>query len=278
MKKSILCLAALLALASAAVSCGQQEGPELKVMSFNIRMGVADDGENAWEIRKPAVAEMLNTVNPVMFGVQEAFDFQLEYINENCPQYECVGVGREDGVDEGEHMSVFYNSEKIELLDWGTYWLSETPDVPSKGWDAACYRTATWTKVREKASGKEFYFCNTHLDHIGQAARRNGLALIVERIAEMNPEGLPMILTGDFNVTPDDPCLDDLENMMLNSRYTAEDSDTATSYNGWGGASEEIDYIWYQGFDKCESFKVITEQFAGKPYVSDHYPVVAVLK
>ena len=274
MKKTILLLAALLALVPAAVSCA----PALKVMSFNIRMGAADDGANSWEMRKPAVAEMLETVDPVMFGVQEAFDYQIAYITENCPQYKCVGVGRDDGASKGEHMSVFYNPEKIELLDWGTYWLSETPDVPSKGWDAACFRTATWTKVRVKATGKEFYFCNTHLDHKGRLARRNGLALIVERIGAMNPEGLPMILTGDFNVTPDDPCLDDLENMMLNSRYTAVESDSAGSYNAWGKAEEEIDYIWYQGFGKCKSFKVVKDQFAGKPYVSDHYPIVSVLK
>ena len=277
MKKILIVVVAILAALPALVSCGAAS-PELKVMSFNIRLGVADDGDNSWEIRKPAVAEMLNTVNPVMFGVQEAFDFQIAYINENCPQYKSVGVGREDGIEEGEHMSVFYNAEKIELLDWGTYWLSETPEVPSMGWDAACYRTATWTKVREKSSGKEFYFCNTHLDHVGHAARRNGLALIVERIARMNPEGLPMILTGDFNVLPDDPCLDDLENIMLNSRYTAKESDTQGSYNGWGRTLQEIDYIWYQGFDECLSFKVVSEQFAGKPFVSDHYPVVAVLK
>ena len=277
MKRILIAMIALVAIMPAAVSCKKAD-PELKVMSFNIRLGVADDGDNSWNIRKPAVAEMLNTINPVMFGVQEAYDFQLEFINANCPQFKYVGVGREDGVHDGEHMAVFYNAEQIELLDWGTYWLSETPDVPSMGWDAACYRTATWTKVREKASGKEFYFCNTHLDHVGHAARRNGLALIVDRIAAMNPEGLPMILTGDFNVLPDDPCLDDLENMMLNSRYTAMDSDTKGSYNGWGTANSEIDYVWYQGFEECKSFKVITEQFAGKPFVSDHYPVVAVLK
>lgn len=277
MNRLLIVAAALLAVMPAVSSCKNAD-PELKVMSFNIRLGVANDGDNSWDIRKPAVAEMLNTVDPIMFGVQEAFDFQIAYIEENCPQYKSVGVGREDGVKSGEHMSVFYNTEKIELLDWGTYWLSETPDVPSKGWDAACYRTATWTKVREKASGKEFYFCNTHLDHVGHAARRNGLAVIVDRIAAMNPEGLPMILTGDFNVYPDDPCLDDLKNMMQNSRYTAEDSDTGGSYNGWGTADAEIDYVWYQGFDECKSFKVIRDQFAGKPYVSDHYPVVSVLK
>lgn len=277
MKKVFFVAALMIAVMPAVLSCRKAD-PELKVMSFNIRYGTAPDGDNCWDNRKPAVAEMLNTVNPVIFGVQEALDFQLDFVRENCPQYEYVGVGRDDGVHDGEHMAVFYNAEKIELLDWGTYWLSETPDVPSRGWDAACYRTVTWTKVREKASGKEFFFCNTHLDHVGEAARRNGLALIVERIAAMNPKGLPMILTGDFNTLPDNPNLDDLKKEMQNARYTAKDSDTRPSANSWGGHASEIDYIWYKGFEECESFKVITEEFAGRPYISDHYPVVAVLK
>ena len=277
MKKLLIAMLTLAAIIPAAVSCKKAD-PELKVMSFNIRLGVADDGDNSWDIRKPAVAEMLNTVNPVMFGVQEAYDFQLSYIEENCPRYKAVGVGRDDGSNEGEHMSVIYNTEKIEMLDWGTYWLSETPDVPSFGWDAACRRTATWTKLRVIATGKEFFFVNTHLDHVGVVARKEGLAMIVKRIGDMNPDGVPMILTGDFNITPDNEGLVDLAKIMKNSRYEAVASDTKPSYNGWGEAGEEIDYIWYDGFEECPMFRVVDEQYAGKPFISDHYPVMAVLK
>lgn len=251
---------------------------ELTVMSYNIRMGVADDGDNSWDIRKPATAEMLDTLNPDVFGVQEAFDFQLAYIQETCPRYKAVGVGRDDGSEEGEHMSVIFNTEKIELIDWGTYWLSETPDVPSYGWDAACRRTATWTKLRVKATGREFFFVNTHLDHVGVVARKEGLAMIVERIGAMNPDGIPMILTGDFNITPDNEGLVDLVKIMKNCRYEAATSDTKPSYNGWGTAGEEIDYIWYAGFEGCPMFRVVDEPYAGKPFISDHYPVLAKLE
>ena len=277
MKKIILAVAALAALLPATCSCNKK-AESFKVISYNIRLGVAKDGDNAWDLRKEATKEMLADQDPLIFGVQEAYDFQIAYINEQCPQYASIGVGREDGVEKGEHMSIFYKKDLVELENWGTYWLSETPDEPSKGWDAACYRTATWALLKLKKSGKEFYYVNTHLDHVGKEARKNGLALIVNRIADMNPEGWPMILTGDLNVTPDDPCLVDLDKQMKSARIYAEKTTDKGSYNGWGRTSQVIDYVYYSGFSKCTEFDVIDRSYAGKPYISDHYPVYAILE
>jgi len=257
------------------VGCNGQK--EMKVMSFNVRMGVAEDGDNSWEFRKEAFPAMLDSINPAVFGVQEAFDFQVNYIKEKCPRYSSIGVGRDDGMNDGEQMAVFYNKNLLKLIDSGTYWLSETPDVPSFGWDAACRRTATWTRLKFIESGYEFFFVNTHLDHRGKEARKNGLALIVDKIAAMNPENLPMILTGDFNMRPDDQCLEDLDQKMLSARKTAEDSDTKGSFNNWGKRSEIIDYIYYSGFEKCSDFKVVDQQWGDVPFISDHYPVAATL-
>jgi len=251
---------------------------DLNVLSYNIRQGVAKDGANSWENRKEATPAMIYDMRPDVFGVQEAFRFQLDYILEQCPSYRCVGVGRDDGFDAGEHMSVFYNADSLILVKWGNYYLSDTPELPSKGWDAACMRTATWCLLERKADGRRFYFVNTHLDHVGKVARANGLKLIYERIQTMNPDGLPMVLTGDFNVTPDNPCLKDIDSMMKSARFAAPDTDTAGSYNGWGNADEIIDYIYYCGFPACKSFKVIKRQYAGAPYISDHYPVFANLE
>lgn len=276
MKRFFIIAAAFAAILPAGVSC-KKAPQEIKVMSYNIRLGIGNDGDNSWDIRKPATVALLEDKAPAVFGVQEAYDFQIAYIVENCPRYKSVGVGREDGVDKGEHMSVFYDQNLIELEDWGTYWLSETPDVPSKGWDAMCYRTATWTLLKVKKTGTKFYFVNTHLDHRGAEARKNGLALIVERIGAMNPKGFPMVLTGDLNVRPDDPCLEDLDKIMKSARVYAEDSDDTASFNGWGEAAEVIDYIYYTGFEKCTDFKVVNGTYADKPYVSDHYPVIATL-
>ena len=162
MKKIILAaFAALLCLSSCTTSS------ELKVMSYNIRMDNSGDGENAWPNRKEATIEMIKDIQPDVFGVQEAFSHQVAYVTEQLPVYNNVGVGREDGVLEGEMMSIFWNTEAIDMIKWGTYWLSETPDVPSMGWDAACYRTATWALMKDKRNGKHFYFVNTHLDHVG---------------------------------------------------------------------------------------------------------------
>jgi len=275
MKKLLILFAAALSL----FACRQAPTP-IKVMTFNVRVGKANDQENSWQYRRKAATDMILDQHPAVFGVQEAVDFQLDYILEQCPMYKCVGVGREDGVKEGEHMSVFYDTTRIALKDWGTYWLSETPDVPSKGWDAACKRTATWTLLKDLSCNKEFFFVNTHLDHIGEEARRNGLALIVERIGQMNPNGSPMILTGDFNVFPDDPCLTDLRGIMSDVWETAPEVDEGPTWHDWGKGTDtrHIDYIFYSGFTKCTSLTRLTKSYDNAPFVSDHYPVIAVLE
>ena len=185
MKRILLLLAALLPLAAAA----QKAPAEISVISYNIRMMPAEDGTNSWQYRYPCSAMMIEDQKPDIFGLQEAYPEQVRYMEEYTKGYKSVGVGREDGKHEGEHMSIFYNKKTVKLIKWGTYWLSETPDKPSMGWDAACKRTATWALMQHKASGKKFYYVNTHLDHVGKEARQKGLELIVERIASMNPEG-----------------------------------------------------------------------------------------
>lgn len=257
------------------------QGKSLRVMSYNIRNSHAKDGENAWEKRREATPAMILDIHPDVFGIQEAYQDQVDYILEKCPDYKMVGVGRDDGVQKGEQMSVYYDSKRFELIEWGTYWLSETPDVPSRGWDAACRRTATWTLLEQKATGRRFYFVNTHLDHVGANARREGLALVYNNILKMNPEGLPMVLVGDFNVFPDDECLKDISTLMLSARFNSAEADSIGSFNGFGefgmDSLEKIDYIYFKGFSSSRRFKVVTKPYAGKPYISDHYPVYSDL-
>lgn len=257
------------------------DGSILRVMSYNIRNSHAKDGDNDWERRREATPEMLSDIKPDVFGIQEAYQEQVEYILGQCPDYKMVGVGRDDGVQKGEQMSVFYDSNRIGLLKWGTYWLSETPDEPSFGWDAACRRTATWALLEQKSTGRKFYFVNTHLDHKGAVARKEGLALIYNNIQKMNPEGYPMVLTGDFNVFPDDECLKDINSLMQSARFKSRDADSKGSFNGFGEFDmdhlEKIDYIYYSGFKYSRRFKVVTSSYAGKPYISDHYPVYSDL-
>lgn len=278
MKKITFILLAALAVLPQTVSGKKVPGPDtLSVISFNIRMGEGKDGTNSWQYRCPATIYMLRDKQPDIFGLQEAYDYQVLFIKENLREYNNVGVGREDGKHKGEHMSIFYNKKKVSLLKWGTFWLSDTPGKPSKGWDAACIRTATWALMKDKRSGRKFYYVNTHLDHVGKEAQKNGLALIVEKIKEMNPDNLPMVLTGDFNVVSSDPVLSDLNRIMKNARVSAERTDNLNSFNGWGKSSSIIDYIYYSGFASCPKFETIQKKYGDFPFISDHYPIKAVL-
>ncbi len=270
-------LASVAMLFPAAMSAKGDGSKDLKIMSYNIRLGTADDGTNSWKYRYPATALMIKDVMPDIFGVQEAFDFQINFITSNFPEYKAVGVGRDDGKKKGEHMSIFYNKKEVTLLKWGTFWLSETPEKPSKGWDAACFRSATWALMKHKATGKKFYYVNTHLDHKGKEAQKNGLALIVDKIQEINPKGYPMVLTGDFNVVPTDPVLADLDKRMSSARVIAKKTDNRSTFNGWGKSSGVIDYIYVSGFSECVEYQTVDKKYGDWRFVSDHFPITATV-
>ena len=274
MIKKIFMLAAAMIMSLPLLQAQESEG--LKVMSYNIRLGSAQDGTNSWALRYTATGEMLEDQKPDVFGVQEALEYQVRYIEEMCG-YESVGVGRENGKKEGEHMSIFWNKKTVSMLKWGTFWLSETPEKPSKGWDAECFRTATWALMKDKKTGKKFYFVNTHLDHKGTEAQKNGLKLIVDRIAEINTDGLPMVLTGDFNIEPKNPALKDLDARMQSARKIAVKTDDHATYNGWGKSSTMIDYIYVSGFSSCPEYQTVTKRYEDRKFISDHYPIFARL-
>lgn len=279
MKRFTFLLMALITVMPQISHAGKKnDGPaELKVMSYNIRMGAGKDGTNSWMYRYPATAFMIDDQKPDVFGVQEAFDYQVLFIKENCRDYDCAGVGREDGKKKGEHMAIFWNKKTVKMIKWGTFWLSETPEKPSMGWDAACIRTATWALMKCKKTGRKFYYVNTHLDHVGPLAQKNGLKLIVDRIASINPQGYPMVLTGDFNITPDNPALADLDSMMQSTRKIAAKTDNLGTFNDWGKASDMIDYIYCSGFSECVEYQTVTKKYADRSFISDHYPIFARL-
>jgi len=252
---------------------------QITVISYNIRNGEAKDGTNSWSMRYPASAMMIMDQKPDIIGLQEAFKYQVEYLQDYTKGYKNIGVGREDGKHEGEHMSILYNTDRLKLVKWGTFWLSETPDKPSFGWDAACRRTATWALFKDKKSGKSFYYVNTHLDHVGKQAQEKGLAVILDKIGEMNKSSLPVILGGDFNITPDDPILKGLSKKMKGARETAVKSDFGITFHDWGKVENGsvIDHIYYSGFSSCPVFEVITKPYMERKFISDHYPVKAIL-
>lgn len=251
--------------------------PELTVMSYNIRLGSADDGTNSWQFRCPASVLMIEDLKPDVIGVQEALLPQLLFLDENCRSYDYVGAGREDGKKKGEYAAIIYNKKTVSVVKWGTFWLSETPEEPSKGWDAACIRSSTWAVMKSKASGKKFLFINTHFDHMGENARRESAALMISKISELNPDGLPVVLVGDFNVEYTHPDMSPVTDSMKNARKIAAITDSSATYHGWGKASEVIDHIFYTGFRSCTRFETVTKPYAERKFISDHYPVEAVL-
>ena len=278
MKRSILVMLAALMILPASTYAKKDKGQGLKVISYNIRVGSANDGTNSWQYRYPASAMMIDDQKPDIFGLQEALPMQFEYLNDILPDYKGVGVPRDDGKKEGEIMGIFWNKKTVKMIKWGTYWLSETPDKPSLGWDVACKRTATWALMQDKKSGKKFFYVNTHLDHVGWEARKNGLAIIVDNIARMNPKGYPMVLTGDFNMSIERPEFDDLKKQMKNTREVAFKTDHHNTFNNWGKESDAIiDYIWFSGFSSCQEYQTITKPYNKRTYISDHYPVMATL-
>ncbi|MBO7652520.1 MAG: endonuclease/exonuclease/phosphatase family protein [Bacteroidales bacterium] len=259
--------------------CGNREKDvEIKYISYNIRYANASDGDNAWDIRKPATKEMIEREQPDVFGLQEALIGQLQYIDSNFPQYSRVGVGRDDGKEEGEFMAVYYRNDKFKLMENGDFWLSETPDVCSMGWDAACRRIVTWAKLEDKETGKEFYVFNTHLDHVGEVAREQSILLIVKKIGEIvKKDKAPVFLSGDFNSNVSSPIFDPLKSIMKDSRAILPESEWIPTYNNFGNGNDAmIDYIFYKNAEVLD-FKTLNGDY-GKPYISDHYPVMATMK
>lgn len=163
------------------------------VMSYNIRLDVASDGENRWSLRKDYLLDQIRFYSPDVFGIQEGLPSQTKYINDNLKTYDFIGDAR-DGVDEGEYSAIFYNTTKYSVENAETFWLSETPDEISRGWDAACNRVCTYGLFTNLQTKEKFWVFNTHLDHVGEKARKSGVALIIKRIAEITKGKHPSYL------------------------------------------------------------------------------------
>lgn len=281
--KKLALMAVLLGVAmisSFAASKKDGEKNTLTVMSYNIRYGKAKDGTNSWEYRYPATFAMIEEQQPDLLGVQEALENQLGMIDFYFDgKYKYVGVGRDDGKKKGETMAIFYNTKTIKVLKWGNFWLSPTPNKPGFGWGAKHNRTATWAIVKHKKTGKKFFYVNTHLDHQSFEAQIMGMNLIMEKMQELNPKGYPCILTGDFNILPDNPVIAELDKKMSSARRYAAKTDNSHSFNGWGKSKKVIDYIYYSGFDSDPVlFETITKKYVERPFVSDHFPIKAVFE
>ncbi len=255
---------------------------DLSVMSFNIRYGGAKDGDNAWPHRKELVAERISLTSPDLLGLQESVDYQVEFLAGKLPEYQVYSVPRTP--DGGESCAIFFRKSRFELLDEGTFWLSETPEVvASKSWDSSLPRIVSWVRLKVKESGKELVYANTHFDHRGEVAREESAKLIRQRLPGIAGED-PFIITGDFNcsdgsaphaalVGDDGKFVDTFRH--LNPEVVPDKEGTFTGFKETDDG-RRIDWI------VCSpSFEVksagIDRTRKEKRLPSDHYPVTAVL-
>lgn len=258
-------------------SCSNAE-PDLKIISFNIRYNSWNniDDANGWPFRKEAVVNMILQEHPDAIGLQEALVDQLLYLDSSLPTYRRVGVGRDDGNEGGEFMAIYYDTTRLENVGYNTYWLSETPEVPSLGWDAACRRTVTTLKLRDRHSGKEFVYLNTHLDHVGMVARAESAKFIASTIKDF-PTDLPVILGGDMNSTIDDTIFNTFyANGLQSAKELSGSESNDITYNAFGkGEGSAIDHFFVRNA-KVSTYNTLTADY-GAPYISDHYPIAITI-
>jgi endonuclease/exonuclease/phosphatase family metal-dependent hydrolase len=251
-------------------------------MTFNVRYDNPADSANNWKYRKDFATGMIRKNDVDVLGTQEVLYSQLNDIRVLLPEYSYAGVGRKDGGTQGEFSAVFYKKERFELLNSGTFWLSENPAaVGVKGWDAAIERIVTWVLLKDKASGKEFAFINTHFDHIGQVARRESAKLLLSKVDEIAGDR-PVIVTGDFNATPDSEVVQIItdtnrSNHLADSRVLAPSIlGPSWTFHGFGKVPMEnrsiIDYIFVKNKVTVSQLSVLSEM-SGNIYLSDHNPV-----
>ncbi len=253
---------------------------QMNIISFNIRYNTPNDGINAWPNRIEMVTGLLKFHDADIFGLQEALIGQIEDIQNNLPEYEWFGVGRDDGKKAGEFSPVFFKKSKYILVKHGTFWLSKTPEKPSKNWDAALNRIVTWGRFKSKVTGKQFLVFNTHFDHIGVEARKNSASIIRNKIEEMTKGiNLPVILTGDFNLAPEEEPITLIKTYLSDSREISEEKPygplgTFNSFDWNAPMEKRIDYIFVHGEIKVLKYAVLTDS-KEKRFPSDHLPVFA---
>lgn len=253
----------------------------LRVMTYNIRYNNPGDGPSAWPERRDEVAALIRFVDPDVLGLQEALRGQIDDLERLLPDYAWIGVGRNDGADDGEFTPIFYRRDRIDVSESGTFWLSETPDVVgSKGWDAALPRIATWISASrrgEAGRAEEFIFVNTHFDHIGQAARRNSATLIADTVAAMANDRMSIVV-GDFNADPQSEPYQVMASRFDDAREVAADNfGSSNTFYGFlvaDTAGVSIDHIFVDRGVVVVRTAVLSEQQGGR-YLSDHLPVVA---
>ncbi len=258
--------------------CLNASAQSYKVMTYNIKLDYPKEGENNWQLRKPFLIEQILFLKPDVLGVQEALLNQMCDLDALLMNYDFIGIGRDDGKKQGEYSAIFYNKNRLHVVQSDTFWLSPTPEKVSKGWDADFPRICTYALFQEKNSETKFWVFNTHFDHVGKEARENSVALILQKIMELNVQNYSVILTGDFNLEPNEKPIQQLANHLNDSKTIAKLSfGVEGTYNGFRyhkPALRRIDYIFVSHNILVDTYATLNTHNNGF-YPSDHFPVWA---
>jgi endonuclease/exonuclease/phosphatase family metal-dependent hydrolase len=273
----------LFSLVAITVFCTNIAGQNLKLITYNIRYDNPNDGENSWANRKELLCSQLAFYEPDVFGIQEALPNQVIDIKSALPKYNYVGMGR-DGIEKGESSNIFFKKDKFKLLEQNTFWLSETPEIISKGWDAALNRICTYALLKDKKTKQIFWIFNTHLDHQGEIARTKGIELILSKIKMLNIKNYPVIFMGDFNSEPTEERIINLKTKMIDSQEISEENPFGPTgtFNGFKhneAVTKRIDYIFLskENHFKVKKYAVLSDSKDLK-YPSDHLPVYVEIR
>jgi endonuclease/exonuclease/phosphatase family metal-dependent hydrolase len=261
------------------VGLAAQEPVEL--ITYNIRMNTPGDGEHAWPHRKEDVAAVFRFHRADIFCVQEALPDQMDDLEAAFPDFDYEGVGRDDGKREGEFSAVFFNKQRFERLAGGTFWLSETPETCSFGWDAACRRVCSWVKLKETSSEQILFVFNTHFDHKGVEARKESASLILRKVEEISGGSGPVVLCGDFNLSPDSAPVGLITKKLKDAFEVAElpPYGSIATYHGFtydDPPQERIDYVFVSPSVKVLRYGALTDS-RDRVFFSDHLPVLVSL-
>lgn len=258
------------------------QSQSIKVMSYNIRVDFGGDGVNNWEFRREFLANQIQFYEPDFIGTQEGKIHQLRYIDSTLTQHQYIGKSRDNSETEGEFCAILYNSKKFKLLNSETFWLSETPNQKSKGWDAAYERICTYGLFEEIQSKKQFYVFNTHLDHIGATARSKSAELIVQKMKAINTKNLPIILTGDFNSESNSAAYRSISEQLNDSKTVSKTktfgpSGTFNAFDFNKPVTVLIDYIFTSKNNIEVNKHAVLSDSKNCKYPSDHLPVYTEL-
>ena len=271
MKKQLLLI--LLGLFIVFNSCTDYN-KKINLMTYNIRLNTETDSINKWDNRKEGIVNLIKEENVDIFGIQEALPDQIEYLSNQLNDYDYVGEGR-DGGNSGEYSAIYYKRERMNLIETETFWLSETPEIPSMGWDAVIKRIVTLGVFKIKNFGKELIIYNTHFDHIGKVAREKSASIILNHISKNNYQDKPTVVMGDLNANPDESPIKLLSEQLEDSFKKLPIKDPIGTFSGFdlrSKLSNRIDYIFTKEI-KIIDYKHIDKKLPNGLWPSDHLPI-----